>query len=137
MKNSFSYKKKTLLKQKIKLIKFKKKIDILHFNASVANKSKFLTITIKNFSNDFEFYMTKFIRIFVVETSVIIDDMSAKKRIIKFKNIEFYHDKIVKKQLNYIRNVNGTFKMIFENFQTYKQKIVYAIQFLKNEFKNA
>ena len=46
--------------------------------------------------------------------------MSTKKRIIKFKNIEFYRDKIVKKHLNYIRNLNTTFKIMFENFQMYK-----------------
>ena len=109
----------------------------MRFNASIANESKFLTITIKNFSNDYEIYITKIIRIFVVETSIIFDDISTKKRIIKFKNTESYQDKIVKKHLNYIRNVNTTFKMIFENFQTYKQKIVYAMQLLKNEFKNA
>ena len=81
--------------------------------------------------------MTKIIRIFVVETLVIVDDVSTKKRIIKFKNIEFYDDKIVKKRLNYLRNVNTTFKIIFENFQTQKQKIVYTMQFLKTEFMNA
>ena len=109
----------------------------MRFNALVVNESEFLTITIKNFSSDFKFHMTEIIRILVVETSVIVDDMSAKKRTIKFKNIEFYQDKIVKKYLNYVRNVNTTFKMIFENFQTYKQKTVYAMQFLKSEFKNA
>ena len=107
------------------------------FNASIANKFEFLTITIKSFSNDFEFYITEVIRIFVVETSAIIDVLSARKRTIKFKNIEFYHDKIVKKHLNYIRNVNTTFGIIFENFQTYKQKTVYAMQFLKSKSKNA
>ena len=35
-----------------------------------------------------------------------------------------------------MRIINTTFKMIFENFQTNKQKIVYAMQFLKNEYKN-
>ena len=88
----------------------------MRFNALIVNRFKFLTITIKNFSNDFELYMIKIIRIFVVETLIIVDDMLTKKRIIKFKNIEFYHDKIVKKHLNSIRNVNMTFKMIFENF---------------------
>ena len=88
----------------------------MRFNASIANKFEFLTITINNFSNDFEFYMIEIIRVFVVEMSMIVDDMSAKKRTIKFKNIESYHDKIVKKHLNYIRNVNTTFKIIFENF---------------------
>ena len=109
----------------------------MRFNASIANKSEFLTITIKNFSRDFEFYMTKIIRILVVETSVIIDDMLTKKRTINFKKIEFYHNKILKKHLNYLRNVNTTFRLIFEIFQTYEQKIVYTMQFLKSEFKNA
>ena len=109
-----------MLKQKAKLIKFNKKVIILHFNASVSNEFEFLTIMIKIFSNDFEFYITEIIRIFVVETSVIVDDMSTKKRIIKFKNIEFYHDKIVKIFLNFVRNVYTTFKVILENYQMYR-----------------
>ena len=92
---------------------------------------------IKKISNDLEFYITKIIRIFVVETSMIVDDMSTKNRTIKFRNIEFYHDKIVKKYLNYVRNITTTFKMMLKNFQTYKQKIVYAMQFLKHECKTA
>ena len=68
-----------------------------------------------NFSNDFKLYITKYIRIFVFKTLVIVDDMSSKKRTIKFNNIEFYHDKIMKKHLNYVQNVNTTLKMIFEN----------------------
>ena len=47
---------------------------------------------------------------------MIDDDMSTEKRIIKSKDTEFYHDKIVKKYLNYVLNVNTTFKMMFENF---------------------
>ena len=90
----------------------------MRFNASIVNKSEFLTITIKKFPSNSEFYMTKIIRIFVVETSIIVDDMSTKKRTIKLKNIKFYYDKIVKKYLIYIQNVNITFKMIFKNFQT-------------------
>ena len=114
------------MKPKIKLIKFTK-IDILRFNALIANEFEFLTITIKNFSNDFEFYMIEIIRIFVVEALVIVNDILTKKRIIKSKNIESYHDTIVKKHLNCIQNVKTTFIIIFENFQTYKQKIVYAM----------
>ena len=109
----------------------------MRLNASIVNEFEFLTVTIKKFSSDFEFNITEIIRIFVVETSIIVDDMSTKKRTIKFKKFESYHDKIVKKHLNYIRNVNTTFKRIFENFQTYKQKIVDTMQLLKSEFKNA
>ena len=109
----------------------------MRFNVSITNKFQILTITIKKISNDFEFYMIEIIRIFVVKTSMIVDDISTKKQTIKFKNIEFYHDKIVKEHLNYVRNINTTFKTMFENFQTQKQKIVYAMQFLKNEIKNA
>ena len=101
--------KKVLLKQKIKLIKFKKKVDILRFNVSIANKFKFLIITIKKFSSGFGFYITTIIRIFVVETLIIVDDMLMKKRTIKSKNMEFHQDKIVKKYLNYVQNVSTTF----------------------------
>ena len=129
-------KKKTLLKQRTKLRKFRKKINLLRFSVSKANEFDFLIITIKNSAIDTKSYMSKAIRFFVVETSTI-DEFSVKKRTIKFKNTEIYHDKMVKKYLNYVRNVNTTFRMIFENFQTHEQKIVYAMQFLKNEFKNA
>ena len=129
-------KKKTLLKQRIKLRKFRKKINLLRFSVSKTNEFDFLITTIKNSAIDTKSYMSKVIRLFVVKTSTI-DKSSVKKRTMKFKNTEIYHDKIVKKYLNYVRSVNTTFRMIFENFQTHEQKIVYAMQFLKNEFKNA
>ena len=125
-----------MLKQRIKLKKFRKKINLLRFSVSKANESDALITTIKNSAIDTKSYMSKVIRLFVVETSTI-DESSVKKRTIKFKNTEIYHDKIVKKHLNYVRSVNTTFRIIFENFQTHEQKIVYAIQFLKSEFKNA
>ena len=92
----------------------------MRFNTLIANQSELLIITIKNSSSEFELYMTKIIPIFVVETSMIVNDMSAKKRTIKFKNTKFYHDKIVKKPLSYVRNVNTTFKMMLENFKTHE-----------------
>ena len=109
-------KKRTLFEQKIKLLKFRKKINLLRFNTSKTNESEFLIITIKNFAIDTKLYMSKIIRIFVVETSMIVDETLTKKRIIKCKKIEIYHDKIVKKHLNYVCNVDTAFKMMFENF---------------------
>ena len=126
-----------LLKQKIKLRKYRKKINLLRFSVSKENESDFLIITIKNSAIDTKLYMSKVIRLFVFETSTIVDESLMKKRTIRFKNTEIYHDKIVKKHLNYVRSVNTTFQMIFENFQMHEQKIVYAMQFLKSEFKNA
>ena len=125
-----------MLKQKTKLREFRKKINLLRFSVSKANESDFLIITIKNSAIDTKSYMSKVIRLFVVETSTI-DESSVKKRTIKFKNTEIYHDKIVKKHLNYVRSVITTVWMIFENFQTQEQKIVHAMQFLKSEFKIA
>ena len=93
---------KTLLKQKIKLRKFRKKINLLRFNVSKANESDSLITTIKNSAIDSKSYMSKAIRLFVVKSSM-------KKRTIRFKNTEIYHDKIVKKHLNYVRSVNTTF----------------------------
>ena len=66
---------------------------------------------------------------FVLKTLMTVDDMSTRKRTIKFKNIEFYHDKIVKKHLNYVQNINTTFKIMFENFQTQKQKLFMRCNF--------
>ena len=128
---------KILLKQKVKLRKFRKKINLLRFNVSKTNEFDFLITTIKNSAIDTKSYMSKAIRLFVVETSTIVDESSVKKRTIRIKNTEIYHDKIVKEHLNYVRSVNTTFRMIFENFQPHEQKIVYVMQFLKSEFKNA
>ena len=107
--------KKTLLKQRTKLRKFRKKINLLRFSVSKTNEFDFLIITIKNSAIDTKSYMSRAIRFFVVETSTI-DESSMKKRTIRFKNTEIYHDKIVKKHLNYVRSVNTTFRMIFEIF---------------------
>ena len=88
------------------------------FNALIANKFKFLTITIKKILSDFEFYIIEIIKVLVVETPMIVDDMLTKKQTIKFKNIKFYHDKIVRKRLNYVENVSTMFRIIFENVST-------------------
>ena len=62
---------------------------MLRFNVSNVNNLNLLTIIIQNFVTNSKFYMSKIIRIFVVETST-------KKRIIKFENIKVYNNKIVK-----------------------------------------
>ena len=64
-------KKKILLKQRIKLRKLRKKINLLRFNVSKTNEFDFLIIIIKNSAIDTKSYISKAIRLFVVETSTI------------------------------------------------------------------
>ena len=45
-------KKKTLLKQRVKLKEFREKINLLRFSVSKANESDFLITTIKNSAID-------------------------------------------------------------------------------------
>ena len=50
-----------MLKQKIKLKKFRKKINLLRFNVSKTNEFDFLIITIKNSAIDTKSYMSRVI----------------------------------------------------------------------------
>ena len=128
---------KALLEQRAKLIELRKEVDILRSSASVANESEPLTTTIKDSSGGSGPYMTGAIRVPAVGTPVAAGDMPAKKRTIRPKDTEHYHGKTVKEHLDYVRSMNTAFRMVPEDFQTHEQKIVYAMQFLKGEPKNA
>jgi hypothetical protein len=58
-----------------------------------------------------------------------------RKRTIRFDKIFLYHDKLIKKHRDYIKNLTTTFHLIFDDFSTKNSKIVYVMQFLTKEFK--
>jgi hypothetical protein len=60
---------------------------------------------------------------------------ASRKRSIRFDKISLYHDKSIKKHRDYVRNLTTTFRLILDDFSTKDFKIVYAMQFLAEEFK--
>ncbi len=60
---------------------------------------------------------------------------ASRKRSIKLDKIFLYHDKLIKKHRNYVRNLTTIFRLIFDDFSTKDFKIVYVMQFLTKEFK--
>jgi hypothetical protein len=64
------------------------------------------------------------------------DDVTAsRKRTIRFDKILLYHDKLIKKHRDYVKNLTTTFRLISDDFSTKDFKIVYAMQSLTEEFK--
>ena len=57
-------------------------------------------------------------------------------RSIKSKKIVMYHDKTIKKYLNFVKNATTTFKMIFEDSFIEESKIVFAMQSLTKNHNN-
>jgi hypothetical protein len=60
---------------------------------------------------------------------------ASRKRSIKFDKIFLYHDKLIKKHRNYVKNLTTIFRLIFDDFSTKDFKIVYVMQSLAEEFK--
>ena len=52
------------------------------------------------------------------------------------KKLSSYHEKTIKKHLNWIRNAHTAFHFSSENFSTEKNKVLYAMQYLTDESKN-
>ena len=63
--------------------------------------------------------------------------LSIRRRNVKLKKISLYHDKTIKKHLNFVKNATTIFQMIFENFFTKKFKILFVMQSLIKEFKKS
>ena len=61
--------------------------------------------------------------------------ITMRRRIVKSKKISIYHEKIIKKHLNFVRNITIVFRMIFEKFFIEKSRIVFAMQFLTKKIK--
>jgi hypothetical protein len=60
---------------------------------------------------------------------------ASRKQIIKFDKIFLYHDKLIKKHWDYVRNLTTIFRLIFDDFSTKNSKIVYVMQFLTEKSK--
>ena len=52
------------------------------------------------------------------------------------KKLSLYHEKTIKKHLNWIRDAYTVFCFSSENFSTEKNKVLYAMQYLADESKN-
>ena len=52
------------------------------------------------------------------------------------KKLPSYHEKTIKKHLNWIRNAHTAFHFSSENFSTEKNKVLYAMQYLTGKSKN-
>jgi hypothetical protein len=63
------------------------------------------------------------------------DLTTSRKRTIKFDNIFSYHDKLIKKYRNYVKNLTTIFRLISNDFSTKDFKSVYVMQFLTEKFK--
>jgi hypothetical protein len=60
---------------------------------------------------------------------------ASRKRSIKFDKISLYHDKLVKKHRDYVKNLTTTFRLILDDFSTKDFKIVYVMRSLAEKFK--
>ncbi len=63
------------------------------------------------------------------------DVTTSRKRMIRFDKIFLYHDKLIKKHRDYVKNLTTIFRLISNDFSTKDFKIVYVMQFLIKKFK--
>ena len=59
-----------------------------------------------------------------------------RRRIIKFKKISLYHEKITKKHIDYKQNCFTTFRLTSKDYSSNFYKIVYVMQYLIDMSKN-
>ena len=55
---------------------------------------------------------------------------------VQLKKLSSYHEKTIKKHLNWIRDAHTAFHFSSENFLTEKNKVLYAMQYLTDKSKN-
>ena len=67
----------------------------------------------------------------------INEQIAYRRRAIKSKKNFFYHNKNIKKYIDYRRNCATTFRLISENYLTNDFKITYVMQYLIENFKNS
>ena len=67
----------------------------------------------------------------------IDEQIAYQRRAIKSKKFFFYHDKNIKKHIDYRRNCATTFRLISENYSTNDFKIAYVMQYLIENSKNS
>ena len=67
----------------------------------------------------------------------INEQIACRRRALKSKKILFYHDKNIKKHVDYRRNCATTFRLISKNYSMNDFKIAYAMQYLIENSKNS
>jgi hypothetical protein len=63
------------------------------------------------------------------------DVTASRKRTIKLDKIFLYHDKLINKHRNNVKNLTTIFRLILDEFSTKNSKIVYVMQSLKEKSK--
>jgi hypothetical protein len=63
------------------------------------------------------------------------DVTTSRKWTIRLDKISLHHDILIKKHRDYVKNLTTIFRLILNDFSTKDFKIVYAMQFLAEEFK--
>jgi hypothetical protein len=133
---------KRLLRNREKLQKFKKmktKIRALKRRTSEIieeSTKKIESKKIEFFSNNL--MQSIFISKKVVTSTVFsqkVDVTASRKRTIRLDKIFLYHDKLIKKHRNYVKNLTTIFRLILDDFSTKNSKIVYVMQSLTEKFK--
>ena len=67
----------------------------------------------------------------------IDEQIAYRRRAVKSKKISLYHDKNIKKHIDYCRNCATTFRLTSENYSTNDFKIAYVMQYLIENSKNS
>jgi hypothetical protein len=70
-----------------------------------------------------------------IKNSYTNDVLASRRRTLKFDKIFSYHDKLIKKHRDYVRNLTTTFRLILDDFSTKNFKIVYVMQSLVEKSK--
>jgi hypothetical protein len=117
---------------KTKIRALKQKTNEIIEQSTKKMKSK----TIDFFSNNFmqSIFISKKVVALII-SSQKKDVITSRKRMIKLNKISLYHDKLVKKHRDYVKNLTTTFRLIFDDFSTKNSKIVYVMQSLTKKFK--
>jgi hypothetical protein len=133
---------KRLLRNREKLQKFKKiKIKIRFLKRKIneiieKSTKKIESKKIESFSNNLMqlIFISKKIVVLTV-SSQKKNVTTSRKRTIIFDKIFLYHDKLIKKHRDYVKNLITIFRLILDDFSTKNSKIVYVMQFLTKNFK--
>jgi plasmid maintenance system antidote protein VapI len=133
---------KRQLQNRLKLQKLKKiktKIRILkRRNSEIVEKT-----TKKIESKEIEFFSHDLMQSISISKKIVQSIVSSqkknvtasRKRTIRLNKISLYHDKLIKKHRDYVKNLMTIFRLISNDFSTKDFKIVYVMQFLTKEFK--
>jgi hypothetical protein len=132
---------KRLLRDREKLQKLKKmktKIRVLKRKVETIEKS-----TKKIESKEIEFFSNNLMQSISISKKVVTSTVSNQKenvttfhkQTIRLDKIFLYHDKLIKKHRDYVKNLTTIFRLIFDDFSTKDSKIVYVMQSLAKKSK--